>query len=143
MHKIFKASAETIQVECLKQVTCNTGFPFCSSNVILSIIQQSQPEANEAWWFLGFHHLKIVRFLKTFGQGPSINLEHASGSCRRILPLVWVVLVSFAPCLTQELLSPHQRYLFLPQKGKGREPSFSRPTDSLLQVCERKEEKLL
>lgn len=47
-----------------------------------------------------------------------MNLKLVSGFCRRILPVVWVVLVSLAPCLTQELLSPHHRYLFLLQKGK-------------------------
>lgn len=45
-------------------------------------------------------------------------MELVCGSCRRILPLVWVVFVSCACCLTQELLPPHHRYLFLPQKGK-------------------------
>lgn len=73
---------------------------------------------NEDWGFLCFHHHKTVRFLKNIWSRRIQNLELASGSCRRILPLMWIVLVSFAPCLSQELFSPHHRYLFLPQKGK-------------------------
>lgn len=62
--KFCKASAETIKVEFLKQIMCNTGFPSCISNVSLNVIQQSQPEASEDWGFLCFHHLMIVRFLE-------------------------------------------------------------------------------
>lgn len=79
--KFCKASAETIKVECLKQVTCNTGFPSCICNVIPSVIQQSQPEANEDWHCLGFHQLKIVRFLENIWS----RRIHKLGACIWIL----------------------------------------------------------
>lgn len=79
--KFYKALAETIKVECLKQVIFNTGFPSCISNVIISIILQSQPGANEDWCFLGFHHPKIVRFLGNIWS----RRIHKLGACIWIL----------------------------------------------------------
>lgn len=61
-------------------------------------------------------------------------MELVSRSCRRILPLVWVVLVSFPPGPTQELLSPHLRVLILASECQGREEA-GESHDPLIPYC--------
>lgn len=59
-----------------------------------------------------------MRFLGNIWSRRLKKIGACTWSCRRALSLVWVVLVSSAPRLTQELLAPHPRHLFLPQNER-------------------------
>lgn len=123
---------------------CNTGFPSYISNVILNFIQKSHPETNEHFGFLCFHHLKTVRFLRYIWSRRQDNGSSHLVSQKGFVTGCMLSLFPLDPFSHQNYW-PHTLHISscLRMAGKGRSKRISRPVNSLLQVCERKEEELL